>query len=38
MAVMLEPNPPEYAFVALLVSGGHTQLIAGQREGICISC
>ena len=24
---MLEPEPPEFPFVALLVSGGHTQLV-----------
>lgn len=27
MASMLAPSPPEYPFIALLVSGGHTQLI-----------
>jgi N6-L-threonylcarbamoyladenine synthase len=27
LAVMLEEEPPEFPFVALLVSGGHTQLI-----------
>lgn len=27
LAPMLEPTPPEFPFVALLVSGGHTQLI-----------
>lgn len=27
LAPMLEANPPQYPFVALLVSGGHTQLI-----------
>ena len=27
LAPMLEPEPPQYPFVALLVSGGHTQLI-----------
>ncbi|WP_147199895.1 tRNA (adenosine(37)-N6)-threonylcarbamoyltransferase complex transferase subunit TsaD [Pantoea sp. MBD-2R] len=27
LAPMLEENPPEFPFVALLVSGGHTQLI-----------
>ena len=27
LAPMLEPNPPAYPFVALLVSGGHTLLI-----------
>ncbi len=30
---MLEPHPPEFPFVALLVSGGHTQLIHVQRIG-----
>ena len=28
LAPMLEDNPPQYPFVALLVSGGHTQLIS----------
>ena len=28
LAPMLEDNPPKYPFVALLVSGGHTQLIS----------
>lgn len=27
LAPMLEENPPEFPFIALLVSGGHTQLI-----------
>ncbi len=27
LASMLEPSPPEFPFIALLVSGGHTQLI-----------
>jgi N6-L-threonylcarbamoyladenine synthase len=27
LAVMLEKNPPSFPFVALLVSGGHTQLV-----------
>lgn len=27
LAPMLEPKPPEFPFVALLVSGGHTQLV-----------
>ena len=27
LAPMLEPEPPEFPFVALLVSGGHTQLV-----------
>ena len=32
LAPMLEPDPPDYPFVALLVSGGHTQLV--RVEGI----
>jgi N6-L-threonylcarbamoyladenine synthase len=36
LAPMLEENPPEYPFLALLVSGGHTMLVAvnglGQYE------
>ncbi len=34
LAVMLEPTTPEPPFIALLVSGGHTQLIAvnGERQ------
>ena len=28
LAPMLEDNPPAFPFVALLVSGGHTQLIS----------
>ena len=32
LAPMLEPSPPEFPFVALLVSGGHTQLV--QVDGI----
>ena len=36
LASMLSENPPEYPFIALLVSGGHTQLLAchglGQYE------
>ncbi|EHC45528.1 endopeptidase [Salmonella enterica subsp. enterica serovar Give str. S5-487] len=36
LAPMLEDNPPDFPFVALLVSGGHTQLISvtgiGQYE------
>ncbi len=31
MAPMLEPSPPAFPFIALLVSGGHTQLV--QVEG-----
>ena len=32
LAPMLEESPPEFPFVALLVSGGHTQLV--QVDGI----
>lgn len=32
LAPLLEPDPPEFPFVALLVSGGHTQLV--HVEGI----
>ncbi len=32
LAPMLEPDPPEFPFVALLVSGGHTMLV--RVEGI----
>jgi N6-L-threonylcarbamoyladenine synthase len=32
LAPLLEPTPPAFPFVALLVSGGHTQLV--QVEGI----
>ncbi len=32
LAPMLEDNPPQFPFIALLVSGGHTQLI--QVDGI----
>ncbi|MDX1456513.1 MAG: tRNA (adenosine(37)-N6)-threonylcarbamoyltransferase complex transferase subunit TsaD [Marinobacter sp.] len=32
LAPMLEDNPPEFPFVALLVSGGHTQLV--EVDGI----
>lgn len=32
LAPMLEDNPPDFPFVALLVSGGHTQLV--RVEGI----
>ena len=31
LAPMLEDNPPAFPFVALLVSGGHTQLVAVTR-------
>jgi N6-L-threonylcarbamoyladenine synthase len=33
LAPLLEPNPPEPPFVALLVSGGHTQLVAVEAVG-----
>ena len=34
LAPMLEPEPPEFPFVALLVSGGHTQLVKVERLGL----
>ncbi|QIM63528.1 tRNA N6-adenosine(37)-threonylcarbamoyltransferase complex transferase subunit TsaD [Pasteurellaceae bacterium Orientalotternb1] len=33
LAPMLEENPPEFPFVALLVSGGHTQLVKVDNIG-----
>ncbi|AKJ43175.1 tRNA (adenosine(37)-N6)-threonylcarbamoyltransferase complex transferase subunit TsaD [Pragia fontium] len=33
LAPMLEDNPPQFPFVALLVSGGHTQLISVTGVG-----
>ena len=33
LAPMLEPEPPEFPFVALLVSGGHTQLVKVGKIG-----
>jgi len=33
LAPMLEAEPPDFPFVALLVSGGHTQLVAVQGIG-----
>ena len=33
LAPMLEANPPEFPFVALLVSGGHTQLVKVNALG-----
>jgi N6-L-threonylcarbamoyladenine synthase len=33
LAPMLEADPPSFPFVALLVSGGHTQLVNVQRAG-----
>lgn len=33
LAPLLEPNGPSFPFVALLVSGGHTQLVAVQAIG-----
>lgn len=34
LAPMLEPQPPEFPFVALLVSGGHTQLVRVDGIGL----
>lgn len=34
LAPMLEANPPEFPFVALLVSGGHTQLVKVAAIGV----
>ncbi len=33
LAPLLEPNPPAFPFVALLVSGGHTQLVDVETIG-----
>jgi len=33
LAPMMEPDPPEYPFVALLVSGGHTMLVEVRAPG-----
>lgn len=33
LAPMLEPEPPQFPFICLLVSGGHTQLIQVQALG-----
>ena len=33
LAPLLEPNPPTFPFLALLVSGGHTQLIQVNQVG-----
>ena len=33
LAVYLEPNPPSFPFLALLVSGGHTELIKAKGVG-----
>jgi N6-L-threonylcarbamoyladenine synthase len=33
LACMLEPAPPAFPFLALLVSGGHTQLVRAQALG-----
>ena len=33
LAPMLEENPPEFPFVALLISGGHTLLVKVERIG-----
>lgn len=34
LAAMLEDEPPEFPFLALLVSGGHTMLIAVRELGV----
>lgn len=34
LAPMLEPDPPQFPFVALLVSGGHTQLVRVDGIGL----
>ena len=34
LALMLEENIPEYPFLALLVSGGHTQLVNVKAPGV----
>ena len=34
LALMLEKNTPEYPFLALLVSGGHTQIVNVKAPGI----
>src|SRR6187402_3038413 len=34
LAPMLEDNPPPFPFVALLVSGGHTQLVRVEAIGV----
>ena len=33
LAPLLEPDPPEFPFVALLVSGGHTLLLEARKPG-----
>jgi N6-L-threonylcarbamoyladenine synthase len=33
LAAMLEPEPPSFPFVALLVSGGHSQLVCVRGHG-----
>jgi len=34
LAPLLEPDPPEFPFIALLVSGGHTQLVEVKGIGL----
>lgn len=34
LAPMLESNPPQFPFVALLISGGHTMLIKVAKAGV----
>ena len=33
LAPMLEQNPPEFPFIALLISGGHTQIVKVENIG-----
>ncbi len=33
LAPFLEPNPPQFPFLALLVSGGHTELVKVEKIG-----
>ncbi|MGR9105361.1 MAG: tRNA (adenosine(37)-N6)-threonylcarbamoyltransferase complex transferase subunit TsaD [Gammaproteobacteria bacterium] len=33
LAPLLDPDPPEFPFIALLISGGHTLLIRAERIG-----
>lgn len=33
LAPFLEPNPPQFPFLALLVSGGHTELVVVKKLG-----
>ncbi len=33
LAPFLEPDPPSFPFIALLVSGGHTELVKVEKQG-----